>query len=327
MTYFYKDVDAQALADIAAGRLGLFFSDQPEFLRIAESGLRFFGDQFTENRVTLAKNGWISLQFFHGLLCGGQEYKPAPVRFLWDRLENERVIVSLNGEMGNATTISHQINQYRLAELYTTGTLNNIFRPASALAETYADSLLTVDVEKNGLEHRGSGFLFSNHTGIFVVTCKHNVDPADGISSVKVSNLTGVEVVCGAPLLHPDLDLACLPIEVSLEASPFFAGGHAEMFDEVFTLGFPMVPGGMSSLIGHRGEVNGHTELYLAKSPAILISNLVSPGSSGCPVLSRDGLCAGMTIRWAEGEFEAGAARFSCALPVAEITKFCGGLV
>ena len=94
------------------------------------------------------------------------------------------------------------------------------------------------------------------------------------------------------------------------------------MFDEVYTLGYPNVPGAMPVLMGHRGEVNAVADLYLQKSPAIIISNLVAPGSSGCPVITADGRCVGMTISWLEGEADGGArTRFSAALPAASILE------
>ena len=78
----------------------------------------------------------------------------------------------------------------------------------------------------------------------------------------------------------------------------------------------------MPVLTGHRGEVNAIADLYVQRSPAIIISNLVAPGSSGGPVLTVDGRCVGMTIRWLEGEMEDGEkTRFSAALPALAILE------
>ena len=65
--------------------------------------------------------------------------------------------------------------------------------------------------------------------------------------------------------------------------------------------------------------MNGRANLYVEKCPALIISNLVSPGNSGGPVLTRDGHCVGMTINWLEGEHLEGGKiermRFAAALP------------
>ena len=96
---------------------------------------------------------------------------------------------------------------------------------------------------------------------------------------------------------------------------------RAEVFDDVYTLGFPKVPGSQSILLGHRGEVNAITDHYLQRCRLLVISNLVSPGSSGGPVLDRYGRCVGMTVDWLEGEWAGEKARFSAALPAREIME------
>ena len=129
------------------------------------------------------------------------------------------------------------------------------------------------------------------------------------------------------PILSDTLDAAALVLEELPGARiPICMTVDVETFDEVFTLGFPKVPGAHPTLVGHRGEVNGRAGIYLDKSPALLISNIVSPGSSGCPGLTREGLCVGMTTRWLEAPDEQGGARFSAALPSDALTAFARGL-
>lgn len=323
MSYYYGDPEAAEMANIVADRLKLYIFDKKHFLQIAERGLKFFPrDQNHELRLSFLGSGWLSLTVFHALISGGESYSSGPVRFLWDCLEREQVIVNSAGDITPNNVLTHQINGLRLLQLIAADALPNIFRPPSALARRYVGAILAVDVKKAGTNYRGSGFLFRTPAGTFVVTCKHNVDPDDGVEDVRFTNVHEQSIETGKPLFHRTLDLACFPVTPSITLPVFASGSTAEMFDEVFTLGYPKVPGGTSALVGHRGEVNGHIDLYLAKSPAILISNLVSPGSSGCPVLRSDGLCIGMTIRWAEGDFADGTARFSCALPISEVTAF-----
>lgn len=322
MSFFYHDANTAEMAPRVAERLSMYVFDRPEFHRLVEAGLKFVGDQFIEKRLQVLDAGWISPPVFHALMCGGEPYSPGPVKFFWDCLERAQVFVNSSGDMMPNSIITHQVDGVKLLLLVTTRTMLNIFSPPSSLSQRYSKSLLAVDVLKAGSAHRGSGFLLRTKEGSFVVTCKHNIDPSEGITDVVVSDLDELKLDIGTPLLHAELDLACIPVDLTGDQPVFFAGGKAAMFDEVYTLGFPMVPGGSSTLVGHRGEVNGHTDLYLAKSPALLISNLVSPGSSGCPVLTREGFCVGMTMRWVEAESEQGGARFSCALPASSITEF-----
>lgn len=84
-------------------------------------------------------------------------------------------------------------------------------------------------------------------------------------------------------------------------------------------IGYPLVPRTESVFFGHGKEVNGRAHLWVERCPVLVISNLVSPGSSGRPVLIRDGQCVGITINWLEdrlhGPEETERMRFSAALP------------
>ena len=128
----------------------------------------------------------------------------------------------------------------------------------------------------------------------------------------------------GKIALSDRYDIAVAPLAHDVAGPCFALSDLVEVFDEVFTLGFPMVPRAESVLVGHRGEMNGRAKLYIEQCPALLISNLVSPGSSGGPALTRDGHCVGMTINWLEGEWgrqeKLEKMRFSAALP-AELVR------
>ena len=300
--------------------LRLYLTDQAAFAKRVEAGFKFLGQtQNLEQRLTLLKNGWISQAVFIAMVCGGESFSSGPLQFMWQRLIDEDVFVDMMSGVAPGAYVSHQIASERLVQLLAAEALPNIFRSPSALAETYSASILAVDVVKSGQEFRGSGFILNARGQHFVVTCKHNVDPGDDIESVKISDTQGRSIEIGGFTLHPSLDVAWSPLPSRHTGPTFCPGPASEMFDEVFTLGYPMIPGGLATLVGHRGEVNGYVDLYLAKTGAILVSNLVSPGNSGCPVIRKDGLCVGMTIRWAEGEYGADKARFSCALPIADI--------
>jgi hypothetical protein len=100
-----------------------------------------------------------------------------------------------------------------------------------------------------------------------------------------------------------------------VDGPAFHLTSHIAVFDELFTVGYPMLPLAVSSLVGHRGELNGYSTYYQTGHPLMIVSNLVSPGSSGCPILQRLGFAAGMTTRWLEAEYGEDRVRFSAGIP------------
>lgn len=323
----YRDLGAEEYAKLVCERLPLALQDGPAFRELVAAGLRFRGDQQVENRLKLLDGlSFFSLAMFEALISGGAPYKSGPVNYLWECLERSGVVVATMGsfDTGYAT---HSLNKPQLKNLVDTRTLPNVFRPPSDLPNYYGGALMAVDVVKRGDPYRGSGFLTYTAIGPSVLTCKHNIDPADGITEHVVTDAEGRTVRCDAPILSEALDVAVLPLAEPLgERIPICLTLDVETFDEVFTLGFPQVPGALPTLVGHRGEVNGRAQIYLDRSPALLISNIVSPGSSGCPVLTPYGLCVGMTTRWLEAEAAQGGARFSAALPSDALLTFLRSL-
>ena len=105
----------------------------------------------------------------------------------------------------------------------------------------------------------------------------------------------------------------------SMEVQNFTLQNEFPYLDKVFTLGFPNIPLAEAGVVGHLGEVNGFVKVIEETTELILISNLVSPGSSGGPVINRYGLCVGMSTNWLEGEWQGQKARFSRAIPAGDI--------
>jgi hypothetical protein len=303
-------------------RFSMLFSDTPAALELMRAGLKFKGAKDVEGPLSLfSKMNMFSEELLEAMVSGGESYKPAAVAFIWERLVAARLVRRSFGSNWRAI-VDHQLDLFRILGHLRDDTFRNLFSAPAELASRYACALLAVDVTKaDGAEARGSGFLIVQDERPWLVTCRHNVDPADGVADVRISDVDGAPVAIGAPILSPDHDIALYRV-ADLAGPAFRLTSDLAMFDEVFTLGYPCIPGAQSLVVGHRGEVNGLADLYLQRTPALLISNLVAPGSSGCPVLLKDGHCVGMTMRWLVGQYDSERLRYSAALPASVILDF-----
>jgi len=309
-------------AEVAERWFKIRFLNPENFEERLRAGLRFSGtDQYETNKIELTRTlGLFSYELFQAMICGGESFKPLLVSIVWDRLvEAGLMLNSVPVAPGGRPFATHQINQRALAEHLNDGTFANLFASPSRLPITYAGAVVAIDVLKDGTPYRGTGFIVAADEQQLLITCKHNVDPAEGVTIKEITAASGGGVDVGEFILSERYDIAVAPLRRRVTDRCFVLADKAEVFEEVFTLGYPLVPRAESLLLGHRGEVNGHANLYVEKCPALIISNLVSPGSSGGPVLSRDGHCVGMTINWLEGERlgeeKLERMRFSAALP------------
>lgn len=292
------------------------FRDRPAFDEILKKGLAFKQAEHIEEKLELCRRGYFSKEMLEAMISGGESYYFHPTPFLWKCMLDNHILSptleSLKFALCDQTIDLHRLQRHLLAE-----TFLNLFAPPSGLMQRYSDAIVAIDGEKDGVECRGSGFLVRREyeTTTFLVTCRHNVDPAQSVRVRSITTAKGENVPVGSFTMDENHDIAVMPVE-STARPVFVLGDSPEIFDEVYTLGYPYLPGAMSALVGHKGELNGFTQNYLQRSPIILISNLVSPGSSGCPVLSREGFCVGMTTTRMEGLGSDGnRTGFSAALP------------
>jgi S1-C subfamily serine protease len=196
----------------------------------------------------------------------------------------------------------------------------------------YALSVPAIVVEKDGVERVGTGFLVHNHysgkhfDGIgCIVTARHNVDPADKIKFLRFAGSASrsFEPTAGNWVLHPDRDIAMLPVKTDATLSPIFPIGMAAVLSRTISLGYPTISSTIQPyLLAHNGELNAVVESYLDHKQYLLISNDVSPGSSGGPVLDDAGLCIGMVVRALEGKYDDGASKANAAIPAKDIQEF-----
>lgn len=318
----------------AEERFNLLFNDSDAFYALVAAGLKFMDASHAEAKLNLLRSNFFSEELLQAMICAGQSYKMAPVHYIWQRLAEREIVMRATGYMPGALADHHLVLPLLLEHLRA-HTFANLFAPPSALIERYAHAIVAIDVRtRSGTSSRGTGFLGIAADGRAprIYTCKHNVDPEAAIEIVAVTAADGTVLNYGLPHCHPTEDLAVLPLAGVDRPEPLFRfRDKVEVFDEVYTLGYPLVPCAETAVVGHRGEVNGVANLYLGGSSILLISNLVSPGNSGGPLLDRDGFCVGMSIKWLEGEWDGERARFSAALPASLVREpflkraMCGG--
>ncbi len=301
----------------------LMYRDTSAFEARLRSGIKFTGnDPSAENKIELTRHlGLFSYELFQAMICGGESYKPVAVRILWDRLCAAGIAMNSVPAGRGIPFADHQLDQRLLFEHLSDDTFANIFSSAARLPDRYKNAVAAVDVTSNGTPSRGTGFVVRRLDRQFFVTCGHNVDPAKGVVVDAITSAGGDALKVDEMALSAKYDIAVARLKEQISGPCFVLYDKAEVFDEVFTLGFPYIPCAEPLLLGHRGEVNGRANLYLQKCPALIISNLVSPGSSGGPVLGRDGRCVGLTINWLEGDWDGKEMRFSAALPAGLIIE------
>lgn len=292
-----------------------------------EAGLSRRGAPRVPEKLALLKNSMFSEELMQALVAAGDDMAPQPAMAMWQRLVELRLAVKVVDASVRAFA-DHYLDLPQIKQLLDDDVFENLFAPPAKLIERYREAVVAVDVlTAKGDLSRGSGFLL-RHQGVeALVTCRHNVDPEVGLRVKEISSTGGARIEIDPLILSEQHDVALALVHKRGEGALFRLSGDASVFDTVYTLGFPLVPQAHSLLLGHRGEVNGMAQLISTVGPIMIISNLVSPGSSGCPVLLESGRCAGMTTRWLEGEWEGERARFSAAIPATVLREVVVGLL
>lgn len=308
----------------AEARLTRLFTGDDQLESWLRAGLAFgLPDPNAESRIQLLQKAQlISAATFEALIGAGESYKPMFIHEIWDALVRARIFVRQFREgRGDAMLADHLIDVRRLLEHLQDGTFANLFYPPNKLHERYSPAIVAIDVRTaTGDIKRGSGFIVKvdDTPSRWLVTCLHNVEPG-AVTIEAITSGPGRAIEVCEPLISDRYDLAFFPTRTDIQSTPLVLRDTGTIFDEVFSLGYPAVPRSESVLLGHRGEINARLNVVIDRHPAIIISNLVSPGSSGGPVLDREGRCTGMSIRWLEGEWDGERARFSAALPATTI--------
>jgi hypothetical protein len=330
-------------AKIAAYWLNQRFENPAAFEERIRAGLSFpIPDPQVDHKVHLATNslGLFSAEIFQAMLSGGEAFKPLHISIVWDRMVAAGLISKIFVNLTGSPFVDHQMDEQELLTHLRDHTFLNLFRLPAHLLHTYSHAVAAVDVVKGDDPARGTAFVVNNKGRRVLVTCRHNVDPAAGVKNVSIISAAGYPLTVGEMVMSDDYDIAIAPLECQLEGPSFVLSSDGDVFEEVFTLGYPRVPRAEAKLVGHRGEINGRAHLYVENCPILLISNLVSPGNSGGPVLLRSGRCVGMITSWLEektlvagqrdganqsNEFE--RMRFSAAIPADHLQKVIDNLL
>ncbi|WP_458759163.1 S1 family peptidase [Afipia sp. TerB] len=221
----------------------------------------------------------------------------------------------------------YQWNKPRIAQFIALHILDNVLLGPTYVAQKYRQSVPPVFVRKGEDDYTGTGFLVTNRGDqqkFVVVTAKHNVDPADGITFVGFGSAEDVTYTSLADdwILHPTLDIALMPVACSKTAIPIYPVGDATALSRTITLGYPRIATTDAPyLLAHGGEINAVVSDYYGEQ-RLIISNIVAPGNSGGPVLNEAGLCVGMVVNAFETSHQGGVSVANAAILSGPILEF-----
>jgi hypothetical protein len=228
---------------------------------------------------------------------------------------------------GGNQKVSYTWNKKRLEAIDAFGVLENLLLGPSYIVQKYGPSTPAIFVEKGGDQHTGTGFLTSLAPGVkhnFIVTAKHNIDPGNGIKFLGFGEREGTvyQALSDQWYLDETLDLAAMPVEYSSHPHPIYPIGQAVVLSQTITLGYPRIATTDSPyLLAHRGELNAVVTNF-QNERRLIISNAVSPGNSGGPVLDGAGLCVGIVVNSFETSHAGGTSVANSAIPSSAIQKF-----
>lgn len=205
--------------------------------------------------------------------------------------------------------------------------IDNIILGSTYITQKYRQSVPAIFVRKGDDQYTGTSFLTANWENPqkkIVVTAKHNVDPDGGVTFFEIKSLHGVSYTPQDLnwTLHPQLDVAYMPVTCSDTVTPIFLTSRASALTRTITLGYPRIATTDGPyLLAHSGELNAIVSSYDG-SQHLIISNIVSPGNSGGPVLDEAGLCIGMVTNSFETRHEGGISTASAAVPSSAMLDF-----
>ncbi|MBZ8133027.1 serine protease [Afifella sp. IM 167] len=228
---------------------------------------------------------------------------------------------------GGLALVDHMWNKDRIAQFLQLNILDNVLLGPSYIARKYSRSVPAVYVCKDGNEYTGTGFLTTTNTSgkkFVIVSAKHNIDSEEKIEFVGFNEIDGCTYtpISGKWILHPKLDLALIEVKCERNPPPIFPIGTPLVLSRTITLGYPSIATTDSSyMLAHGGELNAIVNTYHGED-RLIISNFVSPGNSGGPVLDEAGLCLGVVVNSFETQHQGGTEKANSAIPARHVLDF-----
>ena len=231
------------------------------------------------------------------------------VRHLLERMASNNIIVETDSSNRNAMmpksyfTFSEISNLQSQGSLWLAKTLGGRFvhkKVSPAIVH------ITGKDKYGDQRHGGSGVIFdANH----VLTCRHV------ISDMYVNQnqrFQGKDVEVEDIKKHPEIDIAVVRVNTSLNPIPGLGFLSPVVLQPVFTFGYPKIPcvrpripdSEESYLIAQRGEVTNEHVIASNKSEIFLYSAIARPGNSGGAIVSDDGYVVGISTDLTEGKYE-----------------------
>lgn len=181
---------------------------------------------------------------------------------------------------------------------------NVVFGPAH-MVNSRRKAIPAINVKlPSGDLHCGTGLLISysskSMTRSAILTNRHVLE-GNEITSIVADDFT--YVTSGDPSLCDFADLAIVPVENKNLPLVFMLAPQARLLSSVISVGYPIIPTAAEQVaLCHKGEINGAIK-DIRGQEFLAISNHVSPGNSGGPLLSEEGYCVGVVTQSGVGDF------------------------
>jgi len=196
------------------------------------------------------------------------------------------------------------------------------------IVESTRKSIPAINVKTpEGDIHSGTGVLVKlPNIGFALLTNKHVVAGMELIS-IKADGTTYIQK--SDPIMSTEFDLCAIPVDRPQDADVLSMTVDPPILTPVISIGYPLIAAAADQYaLAHRGEING--EIYSLDGKKFLaISNHVTPGNSGGPILNEQGEIVGLVTQSQIGDFgtedsPAGTYRsiYHLAIPPSTIIKF-----
>lgn len=209
--------------------LGVAVQDQP-YRDLVNNELAQFPN--FDARKNLLEAGHFDGQDFMQLLFATGGGKGTTVHIVMPLLNRliEWGLVLDHAVFGGNAFVRYMWNRQRIAMFITLRIADNVMLGPSFVARKYRPSVPAIFVEKGGDKFTGTGFVATSRGDAkkyVIVTAKHNVDPANGITFLGFSEPDGAKYTSGAAdwALHPNLDIAIMPVTCDEPPAPIFPVG------------------------------------------------------------------------------------------------------